>query len=47
VLIISSDLEEVMAVSDRIAIMVSGRLRAIHDAGTVSREKIVAEIGGE
>ena len=47
VLIISSDLEEVMAISDRIAIMVNGRLHAIHDAGTVSREKIVAEIGGE
>ena len=47
VLIISSDLEEVMAISDRIAIMVNGRLEAIHDAGTVSREKIVAEIGGD
>jgi ABC-type sugar transport system ATPase subunit len=47
VLIISSDLEEVMAISDRIAIMVNGRLQAIHDAGTVSREKIVAEIGAE
>jgi ABC-type sugar transport system ATPase subunit len=47
VLIISSDLEEVMAISDRIAIMVNGRLEAIHDAGAVSREKIVAEIGGD
>src|SRR5271170_4738340 len=47
VLIISSDLEEVMAISDRIAIMVNGRLEAIHDAGAVSREQIVAEIGGD
>jgi len=47
VLIISSDLEEVMAISDRIAIMVNGRLEAIHDAGAVRREQIVAEIGGD
>jgi ABC-type sugar transport system ATPase subunit len=47
VLIISSDLEEVMAISDRIAIMVNGRLEAIHDTGAVSREQIVAEIGGD
>jgi ABC-type sugar transport system ATPase subunit len=47
VLIISSDLEEVMAISDRIAVMVNGRLEAIHDAGVVSREQIVAEIGGD
>jgi ABC-type sugar transport system ATPase subunit len=46
VLIVSSDLEEVLAISDRIAIMVNGRLGAIHDAGAVSREQIVAEIGG-
>ena len=47
VLIISSDLEEVMALSDRIAIMVNGRLGTIHDAGAVSRETILSEIGGD
>src|SRR5271170_2234647 len=47
VLIISSDLEEVMTISDRIAIMVNGRLEAIHDAGAANREKILAEIGGD
>ena len=32
ILVVSSDLEEVMTIADRIAVMVSGRLVAIHDA---------------
>lgn len=47
ILVISSDLEEVMAIADRIAIMVNGRLTTIHDAGTVTHEQIVDEIGSE
>ncbi len=47
VLVISSDLEEVMAISDRIAIMANGRLIGVHDAGTVNREDVVAEMSGE
>jgi ABC-type sugar transport system ATPase subunit len=46
VLLVSSDLEEVMTVSDRIAVMVSGRLAAVHDADAVGMADIVREIGG-
>ena len=35
VLVVSSDLEEVMTVADRIGVMVSGRLVAVHDADAV------------
>jgi ABC-type sugar transport system ATPase subunit len=46
VLVVSSDLEEVMTIADRIAVMVSGRLVAIHDGSTVKMDEIVREIGG-
>jgi ABC-type sugar transport system ATPase subunit len=46
VLIVSSDTEEVMTVADRIAVMVSGRLVAMHDADKVSMDEVVREIGG-
>jgi ABC-type sugar transport system ATPase subunit len=46
ILVVSSDLEEVTTVADRIAIMVSGRLIAIHDAGTVTTADVVRQIGG-
>jgi ABC-type sugar transport system ATPase subunit len=45
VLVVSSDLEEVMTIADRIAVMVSGRLVAIHDGSTVKMDEIVREIG--
>jgi len=47
VLVVSSDLEEVMTLADRIGVMVSGRLAAIHDAGAVQIEDIVREMGAE
>jgi ABC-type sugar transport system ATPase subunit len=47
VLVVSSDLEEVMTVADRIGVMVAGRLVAIHDAGTVTMDQIIAQIGGD
>ena len=47
VLVVSSDLEEVMTIADRIGIMVSGRLRSIHDAADMSMAQVVAEIGAE
>lgn len=47
VLVVSSDLEEVMTVADRIGVMVRGRLEEIHDAGSVTMAQIVAEFGGE
>lgn len=46
VLIVSSDIEEVMTIADRIIVMVSGRIVATHDADAVSRDEIVREIGG-
>ncbi len=45
VLVVSSDLEEVMTVADRIGVMVSGRLAALHDADAVRMEDIVQEMG--
>jgi ABC-type sugar transport system ATPase subunit len=45
VLVVSSDLEEVMTIADRIAVMVSGRLVAQHDAHETSVAQIVHEIG--
>ena len=47
ILVVSSDLEEVMTISDRIAVMVSGRLVAIHDANKTSLAEIIGEIGGD
>jgi ABC-type sugar transport system ATPase subunit len=44
-LVVSSDLEEVMTVADRIAVMVSGRLVATHDADAVRMDDVVREIG--
>ena len=44
-LVVSSDLEEVMTVADRIGVMVSGRLVAVHDADAVRMDEIVREIG--
>ncbi len=46
VLVVSSDLEEVMTIADRIAVMVSGRMVAIHDADRTSMSEIIGEIGG-
>ena len=45
VLVVSSDLEEVMTLADRVGIMVSGRLVAVHDADAVRMDEIVREIG--
>jgi ABC-type sugar transport system ATPase subunit len=47
VLVVSSDLEEVMTVADRIGVMAAGRLVSMHDAGDATMDRIVAEIGGE
>jgi ABC-type uncharacterized transport system ATPase subunit len=47
VLVVSSDLEEVATIADRIGVMVSGRLTALHDANEVDMAHLAAEIGGE
>lgn len=46
ILVVSSDLEEVLTIADRIGVMVSGRLVALHDAGTIGTKELVREIGG-
>ena len=46
VLVVSSDLEEVTTVADRVGVMVSGRLVSIHDADRVAIDQIAREIGG-
>ena len=46
VMVISSDIEEVMSLADRIAVMLSGRIASVHDAGTLTEEELVARIGG-
>jgi ABC-type sugar transport system ATPase subunit len=46
VMVISSDLEEVMTLADRVAIMVAGRVASVHDAGAITEEELVARIGG-
>lgn len=47
VLVVSSDLEEVMTIADRIGVMAAGRLTAMHDADKVDMSTIIAEIGEE
>jgi ABC-type sugar transport system ATPase subunit len=47
VLVVSSDIEEVMAISDRIMVMRVGRIQGIYDADRVSEPEIVAHVGGE
>lgn len=46
VLVVSSDLEEVMTVSDRVGVMVAGRLVALHDTEAIDMDQVVREIGG-
>jgi ABC-type sugar transport system ATPase subunit len=46
VLVVSSDLEEVLTIADRIGVMVAGRLVTVHDADKTELNEIVREIGG-
>ena len=45
ILVVSSDLEEVMTIADRIGVMVSGRLVAVHDGDAIQMDDLVREIG--
>ena len=47
VLVVSSDLEEVMTVADRVAVMVSGRLHESRNADDTDMSALVREIGSE
>jgi ABC-type sugar transport system ATPase subunit len=45
ILLVSSDLEEVMTLADRVGVMATGRLVAVHDADQIIMADLVAEIG--
>ena len=45
VMVISSDVEEVMTLADRVAIMVAGRMVSVHDAGDIKHDELVVRIG--
>jgi ABC-type sugar transport system ATPase subunit len=47
ILIVSSDLEEVMAVADRIVVMANGRITGVFPRQTVSQQQILAAASGE
>ena len=46
ILLVSSDLPEVMGMSDRVAVMREGRIVAIHERGEATSEQIMAEMFG-
>lgn len=46
ILVVSSDLEEVMALADRIAVMALGKLVRVHDAASTTRELVMEDMGG-
>jgi ABC-type sugar transport system ATPase subunit len=46
VLIVSSDMEEVMSIADRIMVMRAGRVEGIYDAVNVTEREIVERVGG-
>ena len=45
ILVVSSDLEEVMTLADRVAVMVAGRLVCVRDAAAATRERIMEDMG--
>jgi len=46
VLVVSSDMEEVMAIADRIMVMRAGRVEGVYDAATMTEREIVERVGG-
>ena len=47
VLLISFELDEILSLADRFAVMVDGRFLAVVDAGDASPERIGLLMGGE
>jgi ABC-type sugar transport system ATPase subunit len=45
-LVVSSDMEEVMMIADRIMVMCAGRVQGIYDSGAVTQQQIIAYAGG-
>ena len=46
ILVVSSDMDEVMTVADRIMVMCAGRVEGVYDAEKVTEREIVVRIGG-
>ena len=46
ILVVSSDMEEVMTISDRIMVMRSGRVEGVYEAENVTEREIVERVGG-
>jgi ABC-type sugar transport system ATPase subunit len=46
ILVVSSDMEEVMTIADRIMVMRAGRVEGIYDADNVTQREIVEHVGG-
>ena len=46
ILLVSSDIEEVMTIADRIAVMVAGRMTMTCAADDISQEELVLQISG-
>jgi ABC-type sugar transport system ATPase subunit len=46
VLVVSSDMEEVMTIADRIMVMRAGRVEGVYDAEKVTEREIVERVGG-
>jgi ABC-type sugar transport system ATPase subunit len=46
ILVVSSDMEEVMTIADRIMVMAAGRVQGIYDANNVTQREIVEHVGG-
>ena len=46
ILVISQDLDEILEISDRIAVISKGHLSAVRDAGEITREEIGLLMGG-
>jgi ABC-type sugar transport system ATPase subunit len=46
ILVVSSDMEEVMTIADRIMVMRAGRAEGIYDADDVTEREIVERVGG-
>jgi ABC-type sugar transport system ATPase subunit len=45
-IVVSSDMEEVMMIADRIMVMCAGRVQGIYDSGAITRQQIIAYAGG-
>ncbi len=46
IIVVSSDMEEVMAIADRIMVMRTGQIQGIYNAASVDQQQIISYVGG-